>query len=192
LITGSRISSDLLLHPLRLRIIQMLYNGKQLTARQMADEQPDIPQATLYRHLHQLVQGGLLVVAEERQVRNMTEKVYALATPDVFLDPADTVQMSKEHLLHLFTAFAALLMSDFQRYLQGHSDASIDFRREVVTFWQRSVALTDAEAQQLLDAIDAQLATFTECPPDPARRQRLVSVVLLPDGDSSRPETGED
>ena len=53
---------DLLLHPLRLRIIQLLFDGRRLTARQIAAAQPEIPQATLYRHLHQLVEGGVLVV----------------------------------------------------------------------------------------------------------------------------------
>ncbi|NNJ11357.1 helix-turn-helix domain-containing protein [Chloroflexales bacterium ZM16-3] len=46
--------ADLLLHPIRLRIIVAL-TVQQLTVQQLAGVLPDVPQATLYRQIHKLV-----------------------------------------------------------------------------------------------------------------------------------------
>lgn len=171
---------QLLLHPHRLRIGQLLAPGRRLTARQIGRAAPDIPPATLYRHLNQLVEGGILAVVEERQVRNMTERVYALAEANNLLDPESSVEATKDDLLRVFTAFAALLLGDFQRYLANAPGERADFRREGVNFWQQKVALTVEEAWQLSAMLDAALASFRERPEDPARRQHLVSFAMMP------------
>jgi DNA-binding transcriptional ArsR family regulator len=69
---------DLILHPIRMRIIMALA-GERWTARQIAAALPDVAQATLYRHINALAEGGILRIVEERPVRGMVEKVYALA-----------------------------------------------------------------------------------------------------------------
>ena len=170
----------LLLHPHRLRIVQLLEPGRRLTARQIGRAAPDIPPATLYRHLNQLVEGGILAVVEERQVRNMTERVYALAEANNRLDPESSVEATKDDLLRVFTAFAALLLGDFQRYLAHSEGERVDFRREGVNFWQQKAALTTEEAWQLSAVLDAALASFRERPADPAHHQHLFSFAMMP------------
>ena len=171
---------QLLLHPHRLRIVQLLEPGRRLTARQIGRAAPDIPPATLYRHLNQLVEGGLLAVVEERQVRNMTERVYALVEADNLLDPESSVEATKDDLLHIFTTFVTLLLGDFQRYLANAPGERVDFRRDGATFWQQKAALTTEEAWQLSAILNATLASFREGPEDPRRRQHLVSFAMMP------------
>ena len=50
------------------------YQGAPETAQQLSEELQDVPQATLYRHLNKLEHAGVLVVAEERQVREPSSK----------------------------------------------------------------------------------------------------------------------
>ena len=169
----------LLLHPVRLHIVHLLAADRRLTARQIAQAEPDIPQATLYRHLNQLVAGGLLRVVEERPVRNMTEKVYALATP-VQVDPADTVHLAPADLLTLFTAFVTLLLGDFRRYLQQQGEAPVDFRRDGVTFWQQTVCLSVADAWQVDQALKAALQPFLTRPTEGDAGRHLVTFTLMP------------
>jgi DNA-binding transcriptional ArsR family regulator len=169
----------LLLHPVRLRIVQVLAGDRRLTARQIAQAEPDIPHATLYRHLQQLVAGGLLAVADERPVRNMTEKAYALAAP-VRLDPAETVHLAPADLLRLFTAFVALLLGDFRRYLQRGGEAPADFRRDGVTFWQYSVSLSVEDAWRVDQAIKAALRPFLTRPAERAEGRHLVTFTMMP------------
>ncbi len=175
---------QLLLHPHRLRIVQLLEPGRRLTARQIGRVAPDIPPATLYRHLNQLVEGGILAVVEERPVRNMTERVYALVEASNLFDPASSVEVTKDDLMHIFTTFATLLLADFQRYLANSPGERVDFRRDGATFWQQKAALTAEEAWQLSAMLNAALAEFRERPVDP-RRRHIVSFAMMPASDDS-------
>lgn len=64
----SNARANLLLHPVRLRIVTAAA-GRELTAADLAAALPDVPQATLYRHLKRLVDGGMLAVVAENPVR---------------------------------------------------------------------------------------------------------------------------
>src|SRR5579864_5927159 len=61
--------ADLILHPVRLRIILAFARGRRLTPQQVAALLADVPQATLYRQIERLFQGGVLAIAAEKRVR---------------------------------------------------------------------------------------------------------------------------
>lgn len=50
-------SDDLLLHPVRIRIVQALLDGSELTTGELTARLGDIPVATLYRHVAKLSAG---------------------------------------------------------------------------------------------------------------------------------------
>ena len=52
------------------------------------DRLPDIPQATLYRHIAVLADAEVLEVADERRVRGAVERSYRLRRENAVLDPA--------------------------------------------------------------------------------------------------------
>ena len=62
-----RDKADLILHPARLRIMGEL-GGRQMTSRQLAIALPDMAQASLYRHIKALLDGGILEVVSEQAV----------------------------------------------------------------------------------------------------------------------------
>ena len=53
-------SGELVLHPVRLRIVQAFLGTPSLTTAQLRERLPDVPAATLYRQVATLVEGGLL------------------------------------------------------------------------------------------------------------------------------------
>ena len=53
-------TSAALLHPVRMRVVQALLAGDGLTTHELHERLPDIPIATLYRHVAYLVTHGLL------------------------------------------------------------------------------------------------------------------------------------
>src|SRR5438477_12246920 len=108
--------ADLILHPVRMRLIVTLAR-RQLTARQLSELLPDVPQATLYHHLGILTRAGLLRVVSERRVRGTIEKLYALADDSAILGQAELANASREDHLRYFTVFVASLLGDFARYL---------------------------------------------------------------------------
>lgn len=172
---------DLLLHPLRMRIL-VAVSGRQVTAQQLVHELPDIPQATLYRHLNLLAQHGILSVVEERRVRGTVEKVYALEAQAVRFSPEDVQQLSTSDHFRYFTTFITSLLSDFGRYLDRHdaSDVAADVR-----YHKGSLYLSDEEFQQLQQDVRTLLMPLLSNDPTPERRRRIFATVLLPDENES-------
>ncbi|MFD0904799.1 helix-turn-helix domain-containing protein [Actinomadura sediminis] len=72
------------LHPVRLRTLRSVAAGRR-TAREIAGMLPDVPQATLYRHLAALAKGGLLEATGEQRIG--PERVYTLPPGGALLDP---------------------------------------------------------------------------------------------------------
>ncbi len=62
----SQTPAEILLHPVRLRIV-LAFGAEQLTTAQLADRLPDIAHATLYRQIATLADAGMLEVVDERR-----------------------------------------------------------------------------------------------------------------------------
>ena len=71
-------SADLLLHPVRLRIVQAFLGDRALTTGELHAELDDVPTASLYRHVAHLVDAGVLSVVAERRVRGAVERTYVM------------------------------------------------------------------------------------------------------------------
>src|SRR5687767_10526142 len=71
-------TADILLHPVRLRIVQALSDGRALTTSELCARLPDASKATVYRHVALLAAHGFLVVHGERRVRGVVERTYRL------------------------------------------------------------------------------------------------------------------
>ena len=180
-------SADLLLHPVRLRILQAFLGDRALTTSQLSGELADVPAASLYRHVARLVAGGVLQVVAERRVRGAVERTYLLrqAAARVRLD--ELAAMRADEVRAMFMAFAAGLLGDFDRYLQRGEP---DLVRDGVAFGIEGLWLDDSEfAEMMLDlyrVLDGRRANG----PAHGRRRRLLASVLLPgDGPAQEDRT---
>jgi DNA-binding transcriptional ArsR family regulator len=167
---------DLILHPIRMRIILALSQGRPLTAQELAAVLLDVPQATLYRHLSRLHKAGVLSVVEERQVRGAVERIYALRNEAVDLSQ-DVVNASREDNMRYFTLFVASLLGEFARYLQRDQ---IDFAADGVGYRQVVLYLNDDEFLQLATALNAAIRPMFSHGPAPGRRRRLFTTIVMP------------
>lgn len=170
-------AADLILHPVRMRVIQMLGSGKPYTAQQLAETLPDVPPATLYRHLSKLLQGGILEVVSQRQVRGTQEKTYALKAQAAVLGPEEFAKASREDHMRYFASFLATLMGDYGRYLQREN---LDPVADGVGYRTLPLNLSDAEFHQMLHALQEALIPFRGLPESPERTVRHFSTVLIP------------
>jgi DNA-binding transcriptional ArsR family regulator len=169
--------ADLILHPVRLRIIVAFARGRRLTPQQVAAVLPDVPQATLYRQIERLYRGGALAVAAERPVRGAVERTYVLAEGGASLSPDELARSSREDHLGYFTAFAAGLVAQFEEYLE-RSEA--DLLKDGVGYRQVVLNLTDEEISEMAGALNAALGPFLAYDPKPGRRRRMLATVLIP------------
>ena len=168
---------DLLLHPIRLRIVQALL-GVAMTPLQLKDRLGDVPQATLYRHINHLADGGLLEVVGERPIRGGVERTYQVVTAAVQMSDGELDSATADDHFRYFATFVGTLLADFATYLDEGAPALTVDR---VGYRQVPLWLTDEE----LDALVAKMATAVqeqlENAPSPGRRRRLLSTILMPD-----------
>jgi DNA-binding transcriptional ArsR family regulator len=173
----NKVKEDLLLHPVRLRII-LATVGRQVTAQQLAAELPDIPQATLYRHINMLADAGILCVVKEQRVRNALEKTYALPHQTLMLTVEDLENAEPEDYIRLFTQSLGLQLGYYTRYIQ---QGDVDFARDNVLFQMFPAYLSEVEMKELGQAIQAVLLPFVKNKPSPERRRYILGLTSLPD-----------
>ncbi len=169
--------ADLILHPVRMRILVAL-SGRQLSVRQLGQALPDVAQATLYRHLNALVAGRIVLVVAERQVRSATEHVYALDPSAARLTAADLDTLSADDHLRAFTTFVTSLLHDFAQYLDHTTPG--DLAGDGVRYTTGTIYLSAAELAQVQAGLRALLLPLLAPSVDGDCRPHRFATVLFP------------
>ncbi|MDP5183524.1 helix-turn-helix domain-containing protein [Blastococcus sp. BMG 814] len=173
-------SVDLLLHPVRLRVVQAFLGDRTLTTGELRAALPDVPVASLYRHVGVLADAGVLQVVGERKVRGAAERSYRLVLEAANVPADDLAAVSAEDHRRAFTAFVASLLADFDRYLDRGEP---DLARDGVGYRQVGLWVTDEEFGELLADLRTVLQQRLANRPGDGRRRRLVGLVNLPGDD---------
>jgi hypothetical protein len=169
-------TADLLLHPVRLRIVQAFLGERALTTAELGAELGDVPTASLYRHVGLLADAGVLAVVDERKVRGAHERRYRLVVEAASADPSG---LSADEHRRAFGTFVAALLADFDRYLDRTGDAP-DLAADGVGYRQVGLWLDDGEFADLLADLRALVAARAALPERAGRRRRILSTVLMP------------
>jgi hypothetical protein len=177
-------SADLLLHPVRLRIMQAFLGDRALTTSQLSAELADIPPASLYRHVARLVGADVLQVVAERRIRGAVERTYVLRAAAARVRLDEIAKMTVEDHRQMFMAFTAGVVADFDRYL-ARPDA--DLLRDGVAFGIEAIWVDDAEYGEMMREVYTALQLRRANAPRPGRKRRLIASVLLP-ADEAAPE----
>jgi hypothetical protein len=175
-------SADLLLHPVRLRIVQAFLGDRTLTTAALGGELHDVPTATLYRQVAVLADAGVLEVVGERRARGAVERSYRLVLEAASVTASESAGMSGEEHRRAFTVFVAALLADFDGYLERSAadGATPDLLGDGVGYRQAAVWLTDEEFGDFVAELRAVLTARMANRPAEGRRRRLVSTVLIP------------
>jgi DNA-binding transcriptional ArsR family regulator len=171
--------ADLLLHPIRLRIVAEI-SGQRATARHLREALPDLPQTTLYRHLNALTEGGILEVVQEKQIRGTVERTYALSAPPS-LTAEDLRGMTKEQYQEMFAGFLGTFMADARRYLASRPEGKpVNPVADGVVISKCQVFLTDAESASMNRKLTEMVLAATRKKPGPGRKRCMVAYLLIP------------
>ncbi len=169
-------TADLLLHPVRLRIVQAFLGDRALTTSQLRAELSDVPAASLYRHVARLERAGVLQVVAERRVRGATERTYVLRHAAAAILPDEAAEMSPEDHRQAFMAFVAGLLAAADRYFARPDFAPLADR---TTYRIAGLWLDDAEYTAMLQDLYRVLAPRLANAPGQGRRRRILATVLL-------------
>ncbi|MGH8981768.1 MAG: helix-turn-helix domain-containing protein [Acidimicrobiales bacterium] len=170
-------SADLLLHPVRLRIVQAFLGDRPLTVAQLAAELGDVPPASLYRHVARLTKAGVLQVVAERRVRAVVERTYMLRVAAARMSPDEVAAMTPEQHLAAFTAYTAGMLADVGSYL---TTGTPDVRRDGAGYSVAAMWLTDAEQADFARDLGALFQRRLAYPPSKGRRRHIAYTVLVP------------
>jgi hypothetical protein len=170
-------SADLLLHPVRLRIVKAFLGERALTTGQLLAELDDVPAGSLYRHVALLTRAGVLHVVAERRVRGAVERTYTLRLFAARIGPGEAAGMSADEHAQAFIAYVAGMLADADRYLAAGPPDPV---RDGADYRVGALWLTDAEFAEFIRDLAAVFQPRLANSPAKGRKRRIVYTVFLP------------
>lgn len=167
--------ADIVLHPVRMKIIQQL-GGRSMTTTQLREALPEVTQATLYRHVTALLAADLLTVVDERRIRGAVERTLALGDRMAHVGHDELQAMDAVQLRSAFAMFLSGLSIDFERLLD-------DERTELrgLLGFSRAPLYVDRQDLEKLQTDLMELLTPYLSPRRSGQRRISLATVLIPE-----------
>ena len=178
---------ELLLHPVRLRIVHALSAGGVLTTAQLCARMPEVGKVTVYRQIALLAEGGFLEVDGEQRVRGAVERRYRLRQDRPAIDADAAAAMSLDDHRRGFAAAMAAIIAEFNAYLDREG---ADPAADAVSYRQGTLWLSPNEMTEMTAELLAVLRDRAANRPAPDRSPYLLSAIVFPTEPPSPGETG--
>jgi DNA-binding transcriptional ArsR family regulator len=174
---------DLLIHPVRLRIIQAL-GQERLTTRELAERLPEVPVSSLYRHLQLLRRGDVLDVVETRLVNGIEEKVYAV-TGRTHLTQEEMAELSAEEHVKYFATYLLTVLQNFAAYVAGaeERDGTVNLAADHAGYTEVTFYADEAELHAFQTAMNKAVLPLIKNEAGPERRRYRLAIIAHPTGD---------
>lgn len=172
--------ADLILHPVRFRILETLL-GESLTTQEIADHLPDVPKSTIYRHVKQLLENEMIAVDEARPVRGAMEKSYRL-NQSLSLSVEDMADMTPEEHVQYFRTYAMTLVRGFGSFVRSAAvDNKIDMLTHRAGYSEAFVFATTSELDKAFTAFNEALLALAGNPPGEGRHKHKIAIITHPE-----------
>ncbi|MGW6454964.1 helix-turn-helix domain-containing protein [Streptomyces sp. NPDC055078] len=169
----------LILHPVRARIVQALARGRH-TAGDLRAELPDVAVTTLYRQLGKLVEGGLLRVVAETQVRGAVERTYELDVAAARIEREEGAEVTPEQYRAAFAAYTMNLSGELERYLASLPASGAEPMVEGLRFVQVSGWFDADELESFQARLSELVRTAGGGRPGGGRRRFTFATATVP------------
>lgn len=168
---------ELLIHPVRIRILHALFDGATCTTSELCERLADVSKATVYRQVSLLAEAGVLEVAGEHRVRGAVERHYRLCRSQARIDGEAAAAMTLEDHRQAFAAAVAALVAEFSAYLDrpGASPTADSVGYRQIPIW-----LSRDELEHLVRSTTDLIAGQLGNEPHGDRRRYLLSPILFP------------
>lgn len=162
--------TDIMLNPIRMRIIQTLAARKNMTTSEICEKISDVPRTTLYRHIKILLDNDILSVVSEQKVRGSLERTLAL----------NVGKITKHNTLENATQNAfAFLMDKYAAFQNYFNSKNPDPAKDKIFLNNTILMTTDKEFDQFLSELRELIIKynfeFSE-----GRKSRDISIVSAP------------
>ena len=154
----------------RQRIIQVIMIKKEATSAEIGEELPDIPRASLYRHIKVLLDAEIITVIKEEFKRGSMEKTYAI-------EPQRPYDDTNEEYNSLIQSALMGLQGEFYRYFNGENP---DPQRDLLTVGSASLMMSDDEMMEFIKSYGELIQRYMPNKATEGRRVRKVTFVISP------------
>ena len=160
--------AEVVMNPVRQRIFQYFLLHETGTVKDIKKALPDVPSASLYRHVKILADSSILVIVGENRIRGTVESIYrmnksALSAGD---ESGEAVQMS---LMSICAAFA--------KYFSG---GNADPERDMLLFTNCTLLLTDGEFSDFLSEINEVALRYMKVEAKAGSKTRQITLISAP------------
>lgn len=160
--------AEIVMNPVRQRIFQYLLIHETGTVKEIRKALPDIPSASLYRHMRILTENNILTVVGENRIRGTVENVYQLNKGVLETDDADGTAVQTA-LLGICTSFA-------KYFSGGHADP----KKDMLLMTTCTLLLTDDEFAGFLSEINGIAIKYMETIVKESSKTRQITLISAP------------
>lgn len=162
--------AEIVMNPVRQRIFQYLLVHETGTVKDIRKALPDVPSASLYRHMKILTDNAVLTVVGENRIRGTVESIYQLNKSALEIDDADGagVQMA---LLSICASFA-------KYFAGGHADP----RKDMLMLTTCTLTLTDEDFMSFLSEINRLALKYMDIEVRKGSKTRQITLISAPAG----------
>lgn len=160
--------AEIVMNPVRQRIFQYFLLHETGTVKELRKALPDVPSASLYRHVKILVDSSILMVVGENRIRGTVESIYQLNRDALTIEDenGNAVQMS---LLSICASFA--------RYF---SSGNADPQKDMLLFTNCTLVLTDEEFSGFLSEINEIALKYMNVEANENSKTRQITLISAP------------
>lgn len=160
--------AEVVLNPVRQRIFQYLLIHETGTVKEIRKALPDVPSASLYRHMKILADHSIIMVVSENRIRGTVESVYQLNKSALQIDDANG-EAVQTVLLGFCASFAKYFAS-------GHANP----KKDMLLMTTCTLTLTDEEFMEFLSEINQVAVKYMDIGIKEGSKTRQITLISSP------------
>lgn len=159
---------EIVMNPVRQRIFQYLLVHETATVKEIRKALPDVPSASLYRHMKILTDNSIIAVVGENRIRGTVESIYQLNKSALEIDDADGSAVQ--------TALLGICASFAKYFSGGHAEP----KKDMLLMTTCTLTLTDEEFMNFLSEINQLALKYMDFAVREDSKQRQITLISAP------------
>ena len=160
--------AEVVLNPVRQRIFQYLLIHETGTVKEIRKALPDVPSASLYRHMKILADHSIIMVVGENRIRGTVESVYQLNKIALQIDDANGEAVQ--------TALLGFCASFAKYFASGHANP----KKDMLLMTTCTLTLTDEEFMEFLSEINQVAVKYMDIGIKEGSKTRQITLISSP------------
>ena len=166
--------AEIVMNPVRQRIFQYLLVHETGTVKEIRKALPDVPSASLYRHMKILTENAILMVVGENRIRGTVESIYQLNKRALEIEDADGAGLQ--------TALLGICASFAKYFSSGHADP----KKDMLLMTACTLKLNDEAFMDFLSEINQVAVRYMAIPVKAGSKTRQITLISAPTDEQVR------